>query len=64
MDVGHFRGTGGVVHQMDLPLPEVYADQVERGDLVRVNADGSPYSEDEPKPVRSRARAKKADEGA
>lgn len=46
MASGYFRGSGGQILQMDLPLPEVYADQVTRGHLKRVNADGSPYSGD------------------
>ncbi len=43
MVVGYFRGTGGVVHEINLPLAEAYADQERKGDLVRVNADGTPY---------------------
>lgn len=41
---GFFRGSGGVVHEMTLPLAEVYADQVTRGQLTRVNPDGSPFT--------------------
>lgn len=44
MATGFFRGTGGAVIEMDLPLPEVYADQVIRGHLKRVSADGSPWT--------------------
>ena len=63
-ETGFFRGTGGVVHEMALPLAEVYADQVARGDLVRVSEDGSAYVElaEKPKPRAPRA-AKKTGEG-
>lgn len=44
MATGFFRGSGGAVMEMDLPLPEVYADQVTRGYLKRVNADGTPWT--------------------
>ncbi|MFC4006636.1 hypothetical protein ACFOY2_05350 [Nonomuraea purpurea] len=50
-ETGWFRGAGGIVWQMDLPLPEVMADQLTKGYLTRVNQDGSPYAEksaDEP----------------
>lgn len=46
METGHFRGAGGVIWEMNLPLPEAYADQVTKGTLSRVNADGSPYAGD------------------
>ncbi|MBD0838790.1 hypothetical protein [Streptomyces sp. TRM68416] len=39
----HVRGEGGAVFTMDLPLPEAIAERLERGHLVRVNADGSAY---------------------
>ncbi|WP_046507100.1 hypothetical protein [Streptomyces odonnellii] len=39
----YVRGEGGMVFAMDLPLPESIAERLERGQLVRVNADGSPY---------------------
>jgi hypothetical protein len=41
---GHFRGAGGTVWQMDLPLPELYGQQLAKGDLVRVTADGQPWT--------------------
>lgn len=41
-ETGFFRGEGGVVIEMDLPLPEVMQDKVTRGTLRRVNEDGSP----------------------
>lgn len=40
----HVRGEGGAIFAMDLPLPEGIAERYERGLLVRVNADGSPYA--------------------
>lgn len=39
----HLRGEGGAVIAMDLPLPEGIAERYERGQLVRVHSDGSPY---------------------
>lgn len=42
-DTIHVIGEGGVVFEMDLPLPEGVAQRLERGDLRRVNADGTPY---------------------
>jgi hypothetical protein len=41
---GHFRGAGGTVWEMDLPLRELYGQQLAKGELVRVNADGSPWT--------------------
>ena len=41
----HVRGEGGAVWEMDLPLPDGVAQRLERGDLARVNEDGSPYEE-------------------
>lgn len=40
----HVRGEGGHIFAMDLPLSEGIAERYERGLLVRVNADGSPYA--------------------
>lgn len=42
-ETGFFRGAGGGVFEMDLPLAEPYEYQVTRGQLVRVNPDGSAY---------------------
>jgi hypothetical protein len=39
----YFKGAGGAVFEMRLPLPEPYAEQVTKGTLRRVNPDGSPY---------------------
>ncbi|WP_067470007.1 hypothetical protein [Actinomadura macra] len=49
-EVGYFRGEGGGVWPMDLPLDEVMAEKVTKGYLVRVNADGSPYAEPDAEP--------------
>ncbi|WKV74729.1 hypothetical protein AW27_026350 [Streptomyces sp. PCS3-D2] len=40
----YVRGEGGAVIAMDLPLPEGIAERYERGQLVRVHSDGSPYA--------------------
>lgn len=38
-------GEGGTPFEMDLPLPAGVAQRLERGDIRRVNADGTPYEE-------------------
>lgn len=48
-ETGFFRGAAGTVFQMDLPLTEVMQDQATRGQLVRVNEDGSPFETEAPK---------------
>lgn len=60
----YMRGRGGAVWEMTLPLPEYIAKQYEAGDLVRVNQDGSPFTEDAPKPRSRRAKAAEDSEGA
>jgi cell division septation protein DedD len=40
----HVRGEGGQTIEMDLPLPEPIADRLTKGQLRRVNPDGSPYT--------------------
>lgn len=43
-----FRGEGGTVMEMDLPLPEAIAQRVEMGAIVRVaGPDGAPYIPDD-----------------
>lgn len=42
-EVGYFRGAGGMVFDFLLPLSENMQNQVTRGELVRVNEDGSTY---------------------
>lgn len=44
-ETAFFRGEGGAVIEMDLPLGEVMQDKVTRGTLRRVNEDGTPYRE-------------------
>lgn len=65
-ETAYFRGQGGAIHAMDLPLPEVMAEQVTKGYLVRVTADGTPYAEPAddgqepappPRPAQSAAKA-------
>jgi hypothetical protein len=41
---GFFRGEGGAVFEMDLPLPEPMEYQLTRGQLRRVNADGTTWA--------------------
>lgn len=41
----HLRGEGGGVFAFDLPLPEGVQCRVDRQELVRVNADGTPWVE-------------------
>ena len=42
-EVAYFRTESGLVLDLHLPLPEVMQHKVTRGQLVRVNADGSTY---------------------
>ncbi|MET8185721.1 hypothetical protein ABZV15_07975 [Streptomyces sp. NPDC005246] len=44
-ETAHFRGEGGHVWEMDLPLSEQHARAEQEGRLVRVNQDGSAFSE-------------------
>ncbi|WP_157253206.1 hypothetical protein [Nonomuraea typhae] len=44
-ETGHFRGSGNVVWELSLPLNEVMQEQLTKGYLLRVNADGSAYVE-------------------
>ncbi|MDX2566082.1 hypothetical protein PV413_19605 [Streptomyces scabiei] len=39
----YVRGEGGAIIAMDLPLPEPIQERFDRGQLVRVHSDGSPY---------------------
>lgn len=39
------RGENGALHQFDLPLPLGIESRLDRGDLVRVNEDGTPWHE-------------------
>lgn len=48
---GFFRGENGIVLEMDLPLGDAYAGRITRGELVRVEADGVPWTEPDPAPA-------------
>lgn len=39
------RGENGALHCMDVPLPPGIESRLNRGDLVRVNEDGTPWVE-------------------
>lgn len=39
------RGENGTLHLMDVPLPLGIQSRLDRGDLSRVNADGTPWHE-------------------
>lgn len=39
------RGENGALHCMDVPLPPGIQHRLDRGDLTRVNEDGSPWHE-------------------
>jgi len=43
-DTIHVRGEGGTVIAMDLPLPSHIEKRMVRGQIVRVNPDGSQYT--------------------
>lgn len=43
METGFFRGAGGAVLELALPLSENMRNQEIRGELRRVNEDGTPY---------------------
>lgn len=42
-ETGYFKGEGGVVWEMALPLPEQQAEKVTKGYLVRCDAEGGPW---------------------
>lgn len=42
---GSFRGAGGVIWEMRLPLSGDMAEQLTKGYLSRVTEDGSPYTD-------------------
>lgn len=52
-EVGWFRGEGGAIVKLALPLPPIMAKQEKKGQLVRVNPDGSPW---QPKKTSSRSK--------
>jgi hypothetical protein len=59
-ETGFFRSASGVVFEMDLPLSEPLQYQADRGQLVRVNEDGSAYGEHVPR-AKPAANASKAE---
>lgn len=40
----YIKGEGGMVIKMDLPLPSHIAQRLTKGQIHRVNADGTPYT--------------------
>jgi hypothetical protein len=44
----HVQGEGGHIIKMDLPLPSHIAQRLKKGQIRRVNEDGSPYTGLEP----------------
>jgi hypothetical protein len=46
VETGFFRGENGLVLEMDLPLPDAFAGRLQRGEITRVNPDGSPWDGD------------------
>lgn len=44
-EYGYFRGEGGTVFKMDLPVHETIAERIAKKEIHRVNEDGSPYVE-------------------
>lgn len=57
-ETAFFRGEGGAVFAMDLPLPEHMQEKLTKGYLTRVNADGSAWVEPpSPEPAASPADA-------
>ena len=47
-DYGYFRGEGGTVFKLDLPVHETIAERIAKREIHRVNEDGSPFVETEP----------------
>ena len=59
-ETGFFRGSGGAVFEFALPLTDVQQYQLGRGELTRVNEDGSPYAAETEQPKRPADTAAKA----
>lgn len=55
----HVLTEGGVVYEMDLPLPEAIADRLGKGLITRVNEDGTPFEE---KPEKAKPASKAKDD--
>ncbi|KUN92038.1 hypothetical protein [Streptomyces caeruleatus] len=60
----YVRGEGGAIFVMDLPLPEAIADRLAKGQIKRVNKDGSPYSGAAPAPGPAAEQGSALTEGA
>jgi hypothetical protein len=45
-DRAWIRGENGLILQMDLPLPDAFATRLARGEITRVNEDGTPWEEE------------------
>jgi hypothetical protein len=62
-ETGFFRGAGGGIFELPLPLADNYEHQRVRGQLVRVTETGGPYEQDKPasarRPVRPAPAASK-----
>jgi hypothetical protein len=52
----HVLGEGGGIFEMSLPLHPSIQARFDAGDIVQVNPDGSPYTEEAPRPRRRRAK--------
>ncbi|MEU5030176.1 hypothetical protein [Streptomyces milbemycinicus] len=59
-ETAYFRGEGGHVWKMDLPLGEQHARAHEEGRLVRVNEDGSPFEGKKTQPAPKDSGGKRA----
>lgn len=55
-DVIHVRGEGGAVFRMALPLEPNVAKRFEAGEIVRVNPDGSEWTEPAKRPRKPAAK--------
>ena len=47
-EYGYFRGEGGTVFRLDLPVHETIAERIAKREIHRVNEDGTPFVEAEP----------------
>jgi hypothetical protein len=56
-------GEGGGVWEMSLPLHPTIQARFDAGDIVQVNPDGSPYTEEAPVPRRRRKAASETPDG-
>lgn len=46
-ETGWIRGENGLVLEMDLPLNDAFAARLKRGEISRVNEDGTPWEPEE-----------------